>query len=94
MAERRIRETAANSDNVILSDHALERMEQRGFVDIQVFDVLRSGVVIEAPTQTEYREWKCKIVKKLRGAREAGVVTIILHNGRLLVKTVEWEDGR
>lgn len=94
MAEKRIRATAMDSNNVILSDHALERMEQRGFVDVQVFEILRTGVIVENPTQTQFREWKCKVIKKLRGAREAGVITIILQNGKLWVKTVEWEDVR
>ncbi len=32
------------------------------------------------------------MVHKIKGAREAGVITIILTNGRLFIKTVEWED--
>jgi hypothetical protein len=43
---------------------------------------------------TEGGEWQCKIVKHIRGGRDAGVVTIILHDGRLFLKTVEWEDRR
>ena len=47
----------------------------------------------ETPEETKNRgEWKCKIVFKLRGAREAGAVVIVLRTDRLFVKTVEWED--
>jgi hypothetical protein len=49
---------------------------------------------MDQPTRTERNEWKCKVVKQLKGNREAGAVTIILHNGKLFVKTVEWEDLR
>lgn len=94
VAQKRIRDTAANSDNVIFGNHALDRMEERGIYDAAVFEILRTGVINGSPEMTESKEWKCKMVKKLRGSREAGVITIILHNGRLFIKTVEWEDLR
>jgi hypothetical protein len=93
-AETRIRQAAQDTSNVILSEHALDRMEERGFDDQQVFEILRNGHVLENPTFTEFEEWKCKIVKKLRGGRDAGVITIILRSGKLFIKTVEWEDLR
>lgn len=94
MAQRRIREAAADSDNVIFGEHALERMEERGIYDVAVLEILRLGTIDGNPEITERKEWKCKMVKRIRGAREAGVITIILHNGRLFIKTVEWEDLR
>ena len=94
VAERRIHAIAKDSDGIIFSNHALERMYQRGIDDIQVLEILRTGMVIDDPTLTERNEWKCKIVKKLKGGREAGVITIILHSGRLFIKTTEWEDLR
>ena len=39
-------------------------------------------------------EWKAKMCKKMKGQREVGVVTIVIHNHKLFVKTVEWEDLR
>ncbi len=92
VAEKRIRETAQDSFQIIWGEHALERMDERGFTDVQVLEILRTGMVVELPEKTELDEWKCKIVKELRGRRKAGVVTIILLNGRLFLKTVEWED--
>lgn len=94
IAEKRIRAAAADSDNVIIGLHALTRMEQRDIFDVQVFEILRTGMVIGNPELTEYGEWKCKVVKKLRGAREAGVITVIMLTGKLFVKTVEWEDAK
>jgi hypothetical protein len=69
-------------------------MEERGITDAQVYEVLRKGNVMEPPAPAEPGEWKCKIVKELRGGREIGVVTIFLKNGKLFIKTVEWEDVR
>lgn len=94
IAEKRIRSVALISGNVIFTNHALDRMEQRDIFDVQVYEILRTGFVTESPTVTEFNEWKCKIVKKLRGAREAGVVTVIMRTGELCVLTVEWEDSK
>lgn len=92
VAEKRIREIAQVTENVILGTHALERMLEREIFDADVYRVLRTGYVDEAPVQATNGEWKCKVVRKIRGDRSAGVVTIILLNGKLFVKTVEWED--
>jgi hypothetical protein len=91
-AERRIHKTAEKTEYVIFGDHALERMDERNITDAQVYEVLRTGHVTEQPALTELGEWKCKVTKGLRGGREVGVITIILKNGKLFVKTVEWED--
>jgi uncharacterized protein (DUF2141 family) len=92
-AQERVREAAVNSANVQLTLHALERMEQRGFVTRDVYDVLRTGFVDEDPIEVRAGEWKCKVTQKV-GGRTAGAVTLILQNGRLRVVTVEWEDGK
>lgn len=90
---RRIHHLAADSANVILSNHAIDRMAERDIIDVEVFRILRNGALSGEPEQTPKGEWKLKLVMRLRGNRDAGVVTIILHgNRKLLVKTVEWED--
>ena len=93
-AEAIIRETAQDSDNVIFGDHARERMEERDFSDLEMLGALRTGMVMEEPTKMPRGEWKCKVVKRLRGVRDVGVVTIVLLSGKLFLKTVEWEDWR
>jgi len=69
-------------------------MLEREIDDVDVLRVLRSGTICGEPEPAELGEWKCKIVMKLKGAREVGVLAIILRNKRLFVKTVEWEDIR
>jgi len=93
-ATRRIHQAAGKTEYVLFSDHALERMEERGITDAQVYEVLRKGHVTEPPALTKLGEWKCKIESELRGGREVGVITIILKSGKLFIKTVEWEDVR
>jgi hypothetical protein len=93
-AERRLARISAKTENVLFSQHAQERMEERGITDAQVYEVLRTGHVVDAPSLTEFGEWKCKSGKQLRGGRKVGVVTVFLRTGKLFVKTAEWEDLR
>src|SRR5262245_29651407 len=85
-ATKRIQSAAAKTENVIFGYHALERMEERSITDAQVYEALRSGFVLEPPAVAEPGEWRCKIVKQLRGGRAIGVVAIILKDGRLFIK--------
>ena len=91
-AEADIHRIAADTGKVIIGDHAKTRMAEREISDIEVYRILQSGFIAEEPTQTTRKEWKCKLTKKLKGNREAGVVVIILNDGMLFVQTVEWED--
>jgi Domain of unknown function (DUF4258) len=74
--------------------HAQERMEERGFDRFDVKSVLLNGRIagpIEAGANDG--EWQAKIVDGLEGTtREMGVVTIVVRDQRLLIKTTEWED--
>jgi hypothetical protein len=93
VAEARIRKAALVTANVKTSFHAREQMAAREIFDKDMLRVLRGGYVDTPPERTEFEgEWKCKITLKIRGGRTAGVVVIILPNGKLFVKTVEWED--
>ena len=85
--------TAEDSRNVFFGKHARERMEERGISDRDVRKVINEGDII-GPIEVGKAtgEWKCKIVARIKGNREAGVVTVATHNCRLFIKTVEWED--
>ncbi|MGH2510349.1 MAG: DUF4258 domain-containing protein [Ktedonobacteraceae bacterium] len=91
-AQEIVRRRAADTSNIILSNHAKERMFERDIWAIDVFRILRNGVIEEEPQKTDRGEWKVKVCMRLKGNRDAGVITIILDRQRLLVKTVEWED--
>ena len=94
-ALRRIRVLAAKSENVHFTDHALDQMEAREIFDGDVLRIYRSeasSIKGEVKKGKRSGEWHCKVVRRIRGTREAGVVTIILPADKLLVLTVEWED--
>lgn len=91
----RIKHLAKESKNVGFSDHAEDRMDERGITDLDVLRVLRSGDISGPIEPGAYEgEWKCKIVAPIKGRREGGVVTLLIRNRRLRIKTVEWEDLR
>jgi hypothetical protein len=90
-----IRSLADETKHVILSDHARERMAERDIDDIDVMRVLRRGRIRgEIEPGRSNGEWKVKVVDKIKGAREAGVVTLVVREKTLFIKTVEWEDLR
>jgi hypothetical protein len=98
-AERIVHEWSKESAKVQLSLHALERVDERqergSLTDVDVFAILRTGMVAEAPFRNEHGHWQCKILKRILGEREAGAVVVILERERkILVRTVEWEDLR
>jgi len=69
-------------------------MEERGIADIDVYRALRRGFVMEDSVRAGKNagEQVCKVVEQNKGARDLGVVTIVVAEAKLLVKTVEWED--
>lgn len=91
--EAMVHKAAMDSANVKFGTHALERMDERGITTLDALRVLKSGHLSgRVDSGSHAGEWKCKLVKQMRGSREIGVVTVVLKNGRLFVKTVEWED--
>ena len=88
-----IHKLAADTDNILWSKHALARMDERGITDKMAVEVLQRGDVKgSAEAGQNPGEWKVKLVRRMKGHREAGVVVLTVRNGRLLVKTAEWED--
>lgn len=58
VAQRLVREVAADSSRVFLTRHARVRMRERKIDRTQVFDVLRRGRIAEAPARQPGGEWK------------------------------------
>lgn len=88
-----IRFLAQDSGNVVLTHHAMDRMEQRDITSTIVFRILRSGSVKGDVTKGKKPgDWVVKMTGRVLGNRDVGVVTAVLKAGRLVVITVEWED--
>lgn len=86
---------AADTTNIKWSQHALERMAERGITDKLALEVMRRGSTKgEVETGKGRGEWKVKMAYRANGRREVGVVVVTVRSEGLLVKTVEWEDVR
>lgn len=75
-------------------EHSEMRMAERGFDVFDIYDALGHGQ-IDGPIEAGKKEgeWKVKVAHVPEGAsRRMGVVTIVVKEQRLLIKTVEWED--
>jgi hypothetical protein len=75
-------------------DHSQERLSERGFDVFDVYQTLENGHFAEdIEAGANEGEWKVKVVDTPEGtSRKMGVVTIVVKDKRLLIKTVEWED--
>ena len=92
-AERLIRDRAKDSECVIFSVHAFDRVDERSITQQDAYRILRTGFVEGSPQGNFEGEWEVTVVKRMPGTREAGVVTIVYRNEKtLFVKTVEWMD--
>jgi hypothetical protein len=92
--QRRIRQLAADSGNVIFTDHAADRMVERGIDDKDVFRILETGLVDihSIDPAKEPGDWKCKVTQRMKGSREVGVITVVSSGDKLIIITTEWED--
>lgn len=92
-AERIIRGRAQTTVNVVIGEHAFDRIEERSIIAEDVYWILQTGFVEGEPTYEGNGEWKTVMVRRMPGCREAGVVTIIVSTDEeVFVKTVEWMD--
>lgn len=84
----------ADQGLVAFSDHSYEQMDARSLNDLTALRVLQKGDPKgDVVPGKRPGEWKVKMVDRVKGAREVGVVTVLLSNRQLLrVLTVEWED--
>lgn len=94
-AQQRVREISKDSSFLIWTDHIDQRMTERGIDTDAVLRILRTGDVEDDPAEgNKTGDWKIKIVRTMGTGRTAGVVTVLLENGCLVLITAEWEDRR
>jgi len=92
--EETVRFIAENdTSKVYFGHHAFERVDERSISTRDAIDVLRYGYVDgEIEQGKNPGEWKATISRQIRGNREAGVVTILINEEEIFIKTVMWMD--
>lgn len=93
-ATRLIRQKAEASDNVVITVHAQERMEERGITLDDVLAILRRGAVYLPPFRNEVKDWQAEMERRMPGGRDAVAVTVVPAAPRMIVRTVMWRDER
>lgn len=82
--QRKVRELAANSGNVFITNHARERMAERDVTRAQVIDCLLAGVVIDGPPfKNLHGSWQCTL-HKYNAGNEVNVV-VVLEDGVIVI---------
>jgi len=93
MATREIQKRAADSAQVVLTQHAQEQMVARDIIAPELFRILREGIVRAEPVKVG-DGWKAEIELRLPGGADAAAVTVVPEGDGLRVVTVMWRDGR
>ena len=95
-AERTIREWAHDTSRIVITEHAFDRVDERGTDSLDamtVYRVLQTGAVFGDPVMNERGHWQAIMAKRMPGGRDACVVTVIVRDDRtLIVRTVMWRD--
>ena len=96
-AEKVIREWSAETNRVIITVHAFERLEERSDVEAidtqTIYRILQTGQVLGAPVKNEKGHWQAIMVSRMPGGRDACAVTVIVRENRtLIVRTAMWKD--
>jgi hypothetical protein len=90
---KRVRHLSAQG-KIKWTDHAFERLEERGIDLLVAKRVLMHGDLKEDSVKKGNKpgEWKVVVVDRVKQNRDVGVVTVVAEKGHLRVITVEWED--
>ena len=83
----KVRDGARNTGNILWTDHALERMEERGFNNRQALRTIREGNIDGKIVPDGEDEWKLTL-KKQDAGQTVHVVVAISDREELTVITV------
>jgi len=86
-ALKMIKRLAANSDNIIVVNHARERQNQRGITRRQLELCLQKGVITEGPFRNQHGNWQVNMYRNSAG-EEVTCTVAIEWERKLIVITV------
>lgn len=89
-----VRSLAASTSNIAITEHAQERMFERNISYDMALDILRNGEVRFQETDRRGNA-VIKASKSSLGQRSASAVAAVIDKqGRLILITVMWDDGK
>lgn len=86
---RHIRRIAEDSNNIIFTGHARQRMQQRKITSRHVITCLREGSCDnkEWPYQNESGEWCCRMIRKVAGLEVTLAVAVNWNKNIIIITT-------
>ena len=92
-AENIIKSRAQVTLTVVITTHAFERIEERDILQADTYRISREGNTDSPPVLDKRGGWQAIVKKRIRGRREAGVVSVIFRESdEIIVVTVMWVD--
>lgn len=82
-----VRKISEDTSNIILTDHAKERMKERNITFSHVLGCLRKGHVSEGPYQGLKGDWKCNLTRAVAGI-DITVTVVVDEETKVIVITV------
>jgi len=86
-ALRKIREIAAETDNIIVLAHAMKRAQQRGVTRRQIESCVQKGTIQEGPFLNEHDNWQVTLFRHAAGEELMCVVAIDWPSKALVITT-------
>lgn len=83
-----IREIISSKGEVVISQHAKGRMAERGFLMQDVLHILKTGDLTRQELHEPSNSWRHTIQGNDLDGDSGTVVTVIIHQARLVVVTV------
>ena len=71
-----IRFLAEDDSKVYFSDHAMNRMKERGITTLEVISCLKNGLVIEQPHNDVHGNWRCTLQHNVSGDKVNAVAAV------------------
>lgn len=82
-----IRKISEDTGNVILTDHAKNRMGKRHVTFPHILSCLRQGIVTEGPYKSVQGDWKCNLTRAIAGIDITASVAVNLEE-KIIIVTV------
>lgn len=84
-AQRKIRELAANSANVIVISHGVKRQRERKITRRQIELCALKGVIVEGPFLNQHGNWQVTIQRMAAGEEVMCVIAIDWPNKLIVI---------
>lgn len=92
-ALRLIRQLAADTNKIVILEHAEQRMKRRKITLREVHACLQKGTITEGPALDMWQNWKVTLARRAAGRELACAVAIDQRRGLLVITVFSGKGG-